>query len=125
MLCNQTTSHFNIGIVACSSACSEKDLPYLLVLAAQNPRGDKLTWLLNLSGHQRPYIWNAIQLLVTLPLVTSVYYTARFLLHAKLSLNIRITQHSSSITLRVNHHSLNKYNVKKSHYFIFMLSLNR
>ena len=52
MLCNQTTSYFNAaGIIACSSACSKKGLPYLLVLVAQNHRGDKFTWLLNLNGH--------------------------------------------------------------------------
>ena len=51
-MCNQTTSYFDTtGIIACSSAHSKKGLSYLLVLAAQNPRGDKFTWLLNLNGN--------------------------------------------------------------------------
>ena len=52
MLCNQNTSYFStVGIIALSSPHSEKGLPYPLVLAAQSPRGDKFTWLLNLNCH--------------------------------------------------------------------------
>ena len=78
MLCNQTTSYFGVAdVITCSSTRSKKSLPYLLVLAAQNSKGDKFTWLLNLYGHTFgntiQTFGNTIQLLVTVALVTSVY----------------------------------------------------
>ena len=98
MLCNQTTSYFNSAdVITCSSTHSKKGLPYLLVLATQNPRVDKFMLLLNLDGNAfYDSALNTIQLLVIVALITSAYM-AEFLLHAELSEHTM--QHSLSITL--------------------------
>ena len=93
---NQTTSYFDAtSIIACSSTRSEKGLPCLLVLAAQNPRGDQFTWLLNLNNYTFGTERNP---------VVGHSGTHYFSLHSQISVASRTLfehtmQHSSSITL--------------------------
>ena len=95
MLCNQTTSYFDAaGVIACSS--SKKDLPCLLVLAAQNPRGDQFMWLLNLNRNTFGTECN--------PVVSHSVGAHYFSLRGWISVARRThfehaTQHSSSVTL--------------------------
>ena len=80
MLCNQTTSYFDCSdarsdVIACSSARSEKGLPYLLVLAAKilaliNSRG----FLTSTGIHS---VLNAIQSLVTMAPASSLLQSTR------------------------------------------------
>ena len=92
----QTTSYFDAaGVIACSSVHSKKCLPCLLVLAAQNPRGDQFMWLLNLNRNTFGTQCNP---------VVSHSGTHYFSLHGWISVARRTlfehtTQHSSSITL--------------------------
>ena len=104
-----TISTPHADVITSSSAHSKKGLPYLLILAAQNPRVDVNSrgFLTSTGIHS---VLNAIQVFIYYlwsqwhQLITSVY-TVGFLLHTEFSLSI---QHNILHPLHSeNRHSLN------------------